>query len=106
MKRSTRVSKPPVRFVLGQNYVADFVILIDCGEPSCYQEAMRMHDKRKWEKAMHLEMDSLIKNKTWDLMKLPTSKNALPCKWVYKIKVNPNVENKYKARLFAKGFKQ
>ena len=81
-------------------------MLTDCGEPLCYQKAMRRHDKRKWEKAMHSEMDSLIKIKTWDLVKLPTSKNAIPCKLVYKIKVTPNVKNKYKVRLVANRFKQ
>ena len=26
--------------------MADFVMLTDCDEPSCYQEVMRRHDKR------------------------------------------------------------
>ncbi|MCO5600068.1 hypothetical protein L7F22_054176 [Adiantum nelumboides] len=56
---------------------------------------------------MKSEMDSLHKNGTWDLVSLPKGKNALPCKWVYKLKVVLGDDNrKYKARLVAKGFKQ
>eukprot|EP00249_Psilotum_nudum_P009947 c22247_g2_i1 orf=1-156(-) len=51
---------------------------------------MMRSDKRKWEKAMSSEMDSLIKNGTWELTALPAGKHALPCKWVYKIKVSPS----------------
>ena len=56
---------------------------------------------------MQSEMDSLHKNETWTLVTLPKGKHALPCKWVYKMKITPGDEKpKYKARLVAKGFKQ
>ena len=58
----------------------DYVMLIDCKEPSYYDEAMLRDDKLKWERAMQLEMDSLHHNSTWDLVNLPTGKRALPCK--------------------------
>ena len=48
LRRSTRISRPPYRFVLG----GDYVMLIDCGELSCYKEAMLCDDKHKWELAM------------------------------------------------------
>ncbi|MCO5575172.1 hypothetical protein L7F22_028969 [Adiantum nelumboides] len=68
---------------------------------------MKRDDHVKWEKAMKSEMDSLHKNGTWDLVSLSKGKNALPCKWVYKLKVVLGDDNpKYKARLVAKGFKQ
>ena len=55
---------------------------------------------------MESEMDSIEKNQTWELVQLPKGKNALPCKWVYKLKVtSDNAKPKYKARLVAKGFK-
>ena len=85
----------------------DYIMLIDCKEPSCYKEAMLRDDKLKWEKAMQSEMDSLHHNSTWELVNLPAGKRALPCKWVYKLKVTANEgKPKYKARLVAKGFKQ
>lgn len=103
LRSSTRVSHPPERFVLG----LDYVMLTDCGEPSCYKQAMSRDDKLKWERAMQSKMDSIEKNQTQELVPLPQGKNALPCKWVYKLKVtSDNTKPKYKARLVAKCFKQ
>ena len=52
------------------------------------------------------EMDSLLKNKTWDLCKLPTGKRALKNKWVYKLKEEEGGKKRFKARLVVKGFVQ
>ena len=70
LQRSTRIRRPPARF-------DDYVMLTDCGEPSCYKEALQREDKAQWELAMKLEMDSLKKNQTWDLVQLPIDKTAL-----------------------------
>ncbi|KAG8477244.1 hypothetical protein CXB51_030469 [Gossypium anomalum] len=53
-------------------------------------------------------MESLHKNKTWDLVKLPKCKKTVHCKWVFKKKEGtPGVEEpRYKARLVAKGYSQ
>ena len=103
MRRSTRESRALDRYVPS----LDYVMLTECKEPSYYQETMLRDDTLKWERAMHLEMDLLHKNATWDLVQLPSGKRALPCKWVYKLKVtNSESKPKYKARLVAKGFKQ
>ncbi|GBL82718.1 Retrovirus-related Pol polyprotein from transposon TNT 1-94 [Araneus ventricosus] len=52
-------------------------------------------------------MSSLIENETWTLEELAKNSKAIPCKWVYKIKKNPDGSiDKYKARLVAKGFTQ
>ena len=68
---------------------------------------MLREDKLKWEKAMQSEMDSLPKNSTWELVRLPPGKRVLPCKWIYKLKVtSSNNKLRYKERLVAKGFRQ
>ncbi|KAG8503825.1 hypothetical protein CXB51_001964 [Gossypium anomalum] len=56
--------------------------------------------KKRW--------NTLHKNRTWDLMKLPKGKKAVRCKWVFKKKEGtPGVEEpRYKARLVAKGCSQ
>jgi hypothetical protein len=51
--------------------------LTDSGEPECYEEEMQVDTKKKWEKGMKEEMDSLINNQTWDLVQLPAGKRAL-----------------------------
>ena len=100
---SKRVSHPPDRYVPS----LDYVMLTDCGEPSCYKEACRMVDSDKWQLAMQSEMTALHVNQTWDLVPLPKDKKALLCKWVYRYKLTSHDgQPKYKARLVAKGFKQ
>ncbi|KAG8478805.1 hypothetical protein CXB51_028698 [Gossypium anomalum] len=51
-------------------------------------------------------MESLHRNRTWDIVKLPKGKKVVRCKWVFKKKKGtPGVEEpKYKARLVAKGY--
>ena len=78
----------------------DYIMVTDCKEPYCYKEAMLRDDKLKWEKAMQSKIDSLHKNSTWELVRLPAGKRVLPCKWIYKLNVTSNAnEPSYKARL-------
>ena len=43
-----------------------------------------------WCNVMIEEMDALIDNGTWDLVRLPTGKKAIGCQWVFTVKVNPD----------------
>jgi hypothetical protein len=53
------------------------------------------------------EMESLHKNETWDLVKLPSGRNPIGRKWVFKKKMNATGQvKKFKARLVAKGYSQ
>ena len=56
---------------------------------------------------MKEEIDSLEKNKTWELVKLPKDRKTIGCKWVFKLKkgVDGKVE-RYKSRLVTKGYSQ
>ena len=55
---------------------------------------------------MQEEMESLHKNGTWDMVRLPKGKKAIRCKGVFKNKEGtPSVENaSYKVRLVDKGY--
>jgi len=57
---------------------------------------------------MQDEMESLEKNGTWDLVKLPKDKKPVRCKWIFKRKevMSPSKPARYKARLVAKGYSQ
>jgi len=73
-------------------------------EPSCYQDAA---GDGNWIEAMESEIQSINKNKTWELVKLPAGQKPIGLKWVYKLKKNAEGEIvKYKARLVAKGYVQ
>ncbi|MCI45793.1 retrovirus-related Pol polyprotein from transposon TNT 1-94, partial [Trifolium medium] len=56
---------------------------------------------------MQAEYSALMTNNTWSLVPMPAHRRAIGCKWVFRIKENPDgTINKYKARLVAKGFNQ
>ena len=57
---------------------------------------------------MHMEMESLHKNGTWELVKLPKGKKNVRCKWVFKKKEGTSGidDARYKARLVTKGYSQ
>ncbi|BBN70141.1 hypothetical protein Prudu_1439S000600 [Prunus dulcis] len=52
-------------------------------------------------------MDTLNKNKTWDLVPLPRGKKAVGCRWVFilKHKADSSID-RYKTRLVAKCYIQ
>jgi hypothetical protein len=81
-------------------------LLIDFGEPECYEEAMQVDTKKTWVKGMKEEMDSLVNNDTLDLVQFPTGKRTSQNKWVYKLKEEDGGKKRYKARLVVKGFAQ
>ncbi|GKB25007.1 retrovirus-related pol polyprotein from transposon TNT 1-94 [Tanacetum coccineum] len=58
----------------------------DTHEPLTYQEAVACEDSSKWKAAMEEEMDSLRKNKTWELVDHPAGQKLVSCKWLFKIK--------------------
>ena len=51
-----------------------------------YKDATNSTDNDKWLVAMSEEMESLHKNRTWELVKLPKGKKVIGCKWVYQKK--------------------
>jgi hypothetical protein len=56
---------------------------------------------------MEEEMASLNKNEAWNLVELPTGRNPIGNKWVFKKKLNAEGKvEKYKAQLVAKGYSQ
>ncbi|GJS31119.1 retrovirus-related pol polyprotein from transposon TNT 1-94 [Tanacetum coccineum] len=80
----------------------------DTHEPLTYQEAVACEDSSKWKAAMEEEMDSLRKNKTWELVDPPAGQKLVSSKWLYKIKegIEGVQKPRYKARLVARGFTQ
>ncbi|CAI5712611.1 unnamed protein product [Peronospora destructor] len=74
---------------------------------STYDQVLQSKYKEDWLHAMESEIKSLAQHKTWTLKELPNDKKAIGCKWVFRIKRDPNGEIvKFKARLVAKGFTQ
>ena len=52
------------------------------------------------------ELDSLVRNQTWDLVEFPAGKRVLHNKWVYRLKEEDGGKKRYKVRLVVKGIAQ
>ena len=73
-------------------------------EPRNFGEAKNL---KEWTRACEEEIESILKNKTWDLVDLPYGAKPTGLKWVFKIKRNSyGTINKFKARLVAKRYVQ
>ena len=123
VRRTTRQRKSPMRYPgtitgdwhkrknhEGNADCASTVTLIkasDVEEPKSLHEAMQSKFSEQWKCACDSEYESLLKNKTFELVPLPPGKNVVNNGWVFKAKpdANGNV-SRFKARLVAKGFTQ
>ena len=70
--------RPPVKY--GFKDLVSYALFTSSEDPSIFQEAIEGSEKDKWMKAMVEENESLSKNKTWELMKLPKGKKPIGCK--------------------------
>ena len=81
--------------------------VLDADEPTTYAEAMSRPDADLWNTAIKAEYQSLQTTGTYRLTHLPAGRQAIGCKWVFKIKRHADGSiDRYKARLVAKGFSQ
>ena len=111
IRKSSRVRQQPERYgewleddVLNEILYANSA---NTTEPTTYKEAVESPENEKWKTAMQSEYDSLMKNETWKLVKLPENRDAIGSKWVFKIKRNADGSiDRYKARLVAQGYSQ
>nr|GFA39164.1 retrovirus-related Pol polyprotein from transposon TNT 1-94 [Tanacetum cinerariifolium] len=87
--REPRTRTKPLRFRDESNITTcTFVVAEeeDTHEPLTYQDPVACEDSSKWKAAMKEEMDSLRKNKTWELVDHHAGQNLVSCKWLFKIK--------------------
>ena len=76
-------------------------------EPSSYSEAISSPNTILWKEAIKIELDSILKNQTWELVDLSSGAKPIGYKCFFKRKylLDDSIE-KVKARLVAKGFSQ
>jgi hypothetical protein len=102
--RSTTGTTRAVKHLILDEYYSSVAIM---NEPLTYKEALNGTDAPQWLEAMQCEFNSLLQNKTWDLVPLPSGQRAIPTRWVYRIKqLADGSIDKYKARFVAKGYSQ
>ncbi|CAL8993466.1 unnamed protein product, partial [Prunus brigantina] len=89
---------------LSKSYASYLCQLSSVCVPTKLQDAL---SNAKWVDAMHVEMEALNKNATWELVLLPKGKKAVGCRWVFTLKHKADGSiDRYKARLVAKGYTQ
>jgi hypothetical protein len=77
------------------------------GKPNLVGEAIDSAEGKLWKDAMVEEMESFHNNGTWDLVKLPSGRNLVDSKWVFKKNMNATGQvEKLKDRLVVKGYSQ
>ena len=107
--RERRQTRPPQKYGYSDLVAYVLTTVEDMGihEPDTYSNVVTCRESEKWVGVMAEELESLHKNKTWELVKLPKGKKAIGLKWVYTKEGIHDVENaRFKARLMAKGFSQ
>ncbi|KAE8684033.1 hypothetical protein F3Y22_tig00111160pilonHSYRG00043 [Hibiscus syriacus] len=81
-----------------------YTSFLDDSVPTTVRAALQSSN---WTAAIRAELNALHDNKTWSLVPLPKGRAIVGCKWLFKIKKNPDGSvQRYKARLVAKGYSQ
>ncbi|GJT23892.1 ribonuclease H-like domain, reverse transcriptase, RNA-dependent DNA polymerase [Tanacetum coccineum] len=103
VRRSTRNKVLPTRLVDYQLNVHELMLTLN-------EESINFNEAKlnpKLLKAMKTELESIVKNNTWKLVRLPKGFVPIRLKWLFNIKRNADGSiMKYKACLVAKGYVQ
>ena len=92
----------PVRYGIDEFVDTAFLDEVQIEEPKSIEEALK---DQEWKEAADSEYQSLMENETWKLVKLPTGRKPVGCKWIFKTKCTSDGKvERYKARLVAKGY--
>jgi hypothetical protein len=87
-----------------KSFGEDFIIYLVEDTPTTIAEAYFSLDADLWKEAVQSEMDSIMSNRTWEVVDRPYRCKPVGCKWVFKKKLRPDgTIEKYKTRLVAKG---
>uniref|UniRef100_A0A2N9ILE4 BED-type domain-containing protein n=1 Tax=Fagus sylvatica TaxID=28930 RepID=A0A2N9ILE4_FAGSY len=84
--RPKRNKRPPVRY--GFEDLVSYALLTSSEDPSTFEDAIESSGNDKCMEAMVKEMESLSKNKTWELTELPKGKKPIGCKWLIESLIN------------------
>ena len=92
----------PIRYGIDEYVDAAFLGAGQMEEPKSIEEALK---SKEWKGAADSEYQSLMENETWKLVKVPSGRKPVECKWIFKTKcTNDGKVEHYKARLVAKGY--
>lgn len=103
--RSSRQRKPPERLnyyataLNAEHFVSD--------TPKSNADIEGRSDSMQWYNAVKIELNSLMKNKSWNFVEQPSGISVVDSKWEFKRRLDVNGNpGEYKARVVARGFSQ
>ena len=111
-RQSEHVRHPPVRYGVDEYKATVSAQHIACtaheiSEPLSMDEALNSDFRAEWKKAADYEYHSLLENNTWELVPLPSGRQPIGSKWLFKVKhTSDGTVERFKARLVAKGYAQ
>ncbi|KAH9671079.1 hypothetical protein KPL70_017207 [Citrus sinensis] len=90
-----------------KSFGPEFLTYLLESEPQNFKEAVTSAEGALWKEAINSEVESILKNHTWELVDLPPRCKPLGYKWIFKKKMKADGSiDKYKARLVIKGYRQ
>jgi hypothetical protein len=87
VRRSERIRKPINRYI-PPDFYSVFMLTTIGNEPMLVGEQVDSIEGKLWKGSMVEETESLYNNETWDLVKLPSGRNHVSSRWVFKKKMN------------------
>ena len=85
----------------------DYIVYLMDDTPRTIEDAYSSSDADLWKEAVRSEMDSIMSNKTWEVVERPYRCKPIGCKWVFKKKFRPDgTIERCKARLVVKSYTQ
>jgi hypothetical protein len=88
-------------------FCSTFMLTSFDDEPKSVMEAVDSAEGKIRKDTMVEEMESLHKNEIWDLVKLPSGRNLIGSKWVFKKNINATGQvEKFKDQLVLKAYSQ
>jgi hypothetical protein len=87
IRRSKRTRKIVERYSLSDLHYA-FMLIVTKDEHKSVSEEVDSIEGKIWKDAMVEDMESFYNNETSDLFKLPSGRNLIISKWVFKKKIN------------------
>ena len=111
LRCSERSRRPPVRYGIDEYATRSVqhaaLNAYQIPEPQSMEEALASDLSSEWKQATDSEYKSLMDNHTWDLVELPSGREPIGSKWVFKVKHRSDGKvERFKARLVAKGYAQ
>jgi hypothetical protein len=101
---STQKSKRPR---ITKSFGDDYIVYLVDDTPSTIEVAYSSPDAEFWKEAIRSEMDSIMSNKTWEVIERPYGCKPIESRWVFKKKLRPNgTIKRYKVSLVIKGYSQ